>query len=185
MEDRQIVALFWKRDPGAIVCTDKKYGAYCTRIAMGILGSREDARECVNDTYWDAWNAMPPSRPAVLATFLGKITRRISIDRWRSRNAQKRGAGETEIALQELSECVSGSPSPEATAEYRETVAAIRLFLSDLPGTQRMIFLQRYWYLESVKEIAGKWGYSYEKTASILRRTRLRLREYLEREGYL
>lgn len=185
MDDRSIVTLFWKRDPRAVECTDQKYGPYCHQIAMNILNDREDARECVNDTYWDAWNAMPPNRPAVLSTFLGKITRRISIDRWRSRTAQKRGGGEAEIALQELGECVSGIPSAEAAVEHRELVAAIRSFLGKLPRTQRIIFLQRYWYLESVKGIAGKWGYTYEKTAAILRRTRLKLHDYLEQEGYL
>ena len=99
MEDERIVQLYWARSSQAIAETDRKYGSYCNSIAYGILQNNEDAEESVSDTYLDAWNAMPPHRPSVLATFLGKITRRIAIDRWRSANRAKRGGGEIVVAL--------------------------------------------------------------------------------------
>lgn len=115
MDDELIVQLYWDRSENAISETDRKYGAYCNSIAYGILQSKEDAEESVNDTYMDAWNSMPPHRPSILATFLGKITRRISIDRWRNLNRAKRGGGEVTLALEELEQCVAGSHSFHGT----------------------------------------------------------------------
>ena len=185
MEDRQIVALYWARDDDAIQETSLKYGSYCHSIAYTILQDRQDAQECVNDTYMDAWYAMPPSRPSVLATFLGKITRRISIDRWRVRNAQKRGGGELPLALDELGECVCDSTDVEAQVQRGELIGAIHRFLDRLPDTERRIFLLRYWYLEPIRSIADRYGASQSKVASMLHRVRGKLRKQLEEEGYL
>ena len=113
MDDEMIVQLYWERSENAITETDRKYGAYCNSIAYGILRDKEDAEESVSDTYLDAWNSMPPHHPSILATFLGKITRRISIDRWRSKNRLKRGGGEVVLALEELEQCIVGGHSPE------------------------------------------------------------------------
>ena len=113
MDDKSIIALFFDRSEDAIAKTDEKYGNYCFRIAHNILENREDAEESVSDTYMAAWNAIPPHKPSVLSTFLGKITRRIAIDHWRARNAEKRGGGETALALEELRACVTGLPGVE------------------------------------------------------------------------
>ena len=184
MDDDRIVALYWSRSEAAITETAAKYGSYLRSISFSILGSREDAQECVNDTYHDAWNAMPPHRPSVLSAFLGKITRRISIDRWRKRNAEKRGGGELPLALEELEECVSGSGSVEDEVQRKELEQLLDRFLDALPVTERRVFLRRYWYLDSVQSIARQFGFSRRKTASMLHRTRAKRRTLLEKEGY-
>ena len=184
MEDERIVALYWSRSEAAITETASKYGSYLNSISYNILSDREDAQECVNDTYHDAWNAMPPHRPSVLATFLGKITRRISIDRWRKRNADKRGGGELPLALEELEECVSGSGSVEEALRRRELAELLNGFLNTLSTTERRVFLCRYWYLDSIPSIARQFGFSQSKVVSMLHRTRGKLRVMLEKEGY-
>ena len=185
MDDSSIVALYWERSENAIRQTDLKYGAYCRSIAYNILVSREDSEESVNDTYLDAWNAMPPHKPSMLSTFLGKITRRIAIDRWRARNAAKRGGGEVVLALEELSDCVSGTQSTEQLLQNRELISSYQAFLDTLPVTQRRVFLCRYWYLEPIETIAQRFGFSRSKVKSMLHRIRGKLRTHLEKEGYL
>ena len=184
MDDARIVVLYWDRSDEAIPETASKYGSYLTSISQNILASREDAEECVNDTYHDAWNSMPPHRPSILSTFLGKITRRISIDRWRSFNADKRGGGELALALDELEDCVSGSGSVEDEIERREIQKLFNDFLNTLPVAERRVFLCRYWYLDSIQAIAQQFGFSRSKVASMLHRTRAKLRAVLEKEGY-
>ena len=184
MEDRRIVELYWQRSEDAIAETASKYGNYLHSIAYQVLSNTQDAEECVNDTYSAAWNAMPPHRPSVLSTFLGKITRRISIDRWRKYSAEKRGGGEVALALDELADCVSGSGSVEEAAERRELKNLIDRFLDALPTTERKVFLCRYWYLDSVSSIAKQFGFSESKVTSMLHRTRAKLRAVLEKEGY-
>ena len=184
MEDQRIVTLYWDRSEEAIVQTQVKYGNYLSSISYGILQDHEDASECVNDTYHDAWNAMPPHRPSILSTFLGKITRRISIDRWRKRGAGKRGGGELPLALEELGECVSGHGDVEEEVQRKELIKLINDFLHHLPPTERSIFLCRYWYLDPIDAIAQQFGFSQSKTASMLYRTRKKLRELLKEEGW-
>lgn len=184
MEDERIVALYWDRSESAITETASKYGSYLNNISYNILVDREDAQECVNDTYHAAWNSMPPHRPSILSTFLGKITRRISIDRWRKLNAEKRGSGELPLALEELEECVSSSGSVEDEIRRRELVKLFNVFLDMLPVTERRMFLCRYWYMDSIQSIARQFGFSYSKVASMLHRTRAKLRSVLEKEGY-
>ena len=154
MDDERIVALYWSRSEAAIAETASKYGSYLNNISYNILVNREDAQECVNDTYHDAWNSMPPHRPSILSTFLGKITRRISIDRWRKLNAEKRGGGELTLALDELEDCVSGSGSVEDEIQRRELAKLFNDFLNTLPATERRVFLCRYWYMDSIQSIA-------------------------------
>ena len=184
MEDNNIVELFWSRSESAIAETELKYGKYLRSISYRILTDTEDARECVNDTYNDAWQSMPPHRPLVLSTFLGKITRRISIDRWRMRNAQKRGGGEVVLVLDELEDCVSGSDSVEGEMERRELAELLNSFLGTLADTERRVFLCRYWYMDSIQTIAKQSGFSQSKVTSMLHRTRGKLRTMLEKEGY-
>ena len=185
MDDELIVQLYWDRSESAISETDRKYGAYCNSIAYGILQSKEDAEESVNDTYMDAWNSMPPHRPSILATFLGKITRRISIDRWRAINRIKRGGGEMPLALEELEQCIAGGHSPEQEIERKELVEAINRFLDTLAVPERRVFLARYWYMDSIQEIASGFGFSQSKVLSMLYRTRQKLQKQLDKEGYL
>lgn len=185
MDDKRIVELYWARSESAISETAAKYGGYCYSIAYNILTNQEDAEESVSDTYLAAWNGIPPRRPAVLATFLGKITRHISIDRWRTRSACKRGGGEIALALEELENCVADSHSVEQAYARKELAAALNRFLDNLPQTDRNVFLCRYWYLDPIADIASNFGFSQSKVTSMLHRTRGKLLKQLEKEGYL
>jgi RNA polymerase sigma-70 factor (ECF subfamily) len=185
LSDEGIVRLYWERSESAITYTDQKYGGYCRHIARNILFNESDTEECVNDTYLDAWESMPPHRPTVLSTFLGKITRRIAIDRIRYANAEKRGGGELPLVLDELADCVADMSDVEAEIEEREGIRLIRDFLLALPSTERRVFLCRYWYMDTVSSISSAFGFSEGKTTSMLHRTRIKLRRFLESEGYL
>ena len=184
MEDSKIVELYWQRSEAAIYETQRKYEHYCFSIAKNILPAREDAEESVNDTYMAAWNAMPPSRPSILSTFLGKLTRRISIDRWRNLSADKRGSGTVTVALDELAECIPSGSDPVAEVAAKELVAAINRFLDTLPYTERKVFLMRYFDLASLRDIEAKFKMSNSKVKSMLHRTRSNLRIALQEEGY-
>ena len=185
MDDQKIIDLYWSRSETAITETDQKYGKYCYSIAYNILTNNEDAEESVSDTYMAAWKAMPPKRPSILATFLGKITRHLSIDRWRSRNRYKRGGGEIVLALEELEDCVADDQSIEKTIERKRLALSFNRFLESLPETERRIFLCRYWYLDSISVIASYYGFSESKVASMLQRSRKKLRAVLEQEDLL
>lgn len=184
MEDAKIVELYWQRQECAIDETRQKYGAYCRSIAYNILSDAEDARECENDTYLAAWNAMPPHRPAVLSTFLGKITRRISLDRWKSSHAHKRGGGTITVSLEELAEC-TGSASLSDRMEARELGQQISQFLRALPLRDRQIFLRRYWYCDSISQIATLFSCGESKIKMNLLRTRRKLQDFLRKEGII
>ena len=185
MDDSRIVELYWNRSEQAIGETDQKYGKYCYRIAYNILASKEDSEETVSDTYMTAWKTIPPHRPSVLGTFLGKITRNLSIDRWRTRSAYKRGGGQMVLALEELEECVASSENVEQTYAKKELLAAYQRFIEKLPVTERRVFLLRYWYLDSIGDVAQKHGFSESKVKSMLHRTRQKLRRCLAEEGLL
>lgn len=184
MEDEKIVQLYWERREEAIPETAKKYGTYCGRIAHNILGNAEDAEECVNDTYLQAWKAMPPHRPGVLSTFLGKITRNLSFNRYQWLRAEKRGGGELPLVLDELAEIVSGQEDIKREMDRRELLQVIQTFLNQLPKKKRSIFLCRYWYNDSVKAIAERWGMKETAASMTLSRLRLQLREQLRERGF-
>ena len=184
MEDSQIVSLYWQRDEVAIDHTEKKYGQYLTAIAYNILADREDSHESVNDTYLAAWNSMPPQKPQVLSTYLGKLTRRISIDLFRKKSSQKRGGGEYTLSLQELEECISGGNTTEQALDLLLS-QAIAGFLQTLSPEARNVFLCRYYYLDPVKKIAGYCGISEAKVKILLHRTRQGLWEHLQKEGFV
>ena len=169
MEDARIVELYWERDEAAIAESSAKYGGYCYQIAFRILALREDAEECVGDTWLRAWEAMPPSRPGRLDTFLGKITRNLSLDRWRALRAQKRWQGQAELALTELGDSLAES---------------LNRFLESLPQEKRVLFVRRYWYLCSVEELAAWSGRRRGTVSAALFRLRQDLQEHLEREGF-
>lgn len=184
MEDHVIVRLYWERDEQAILATAEKYGGYCMAIARNIVGSREDAEECVNDTWWKAWCSMPPHKPDVLATFLGKITRNLSFNRYKHNMAEKRGGGELSAVLDELSEVVSGRNTLEQEVDFRQLLCAIDSFLDSLSPEKRSIFLCRYWYTDSVSEIAARHGMREGAVSMKLNRLRRNLRVYLLERGF-
>lgn len=185
MNDDSIVDLYFNRDEEAIVQTDQKYGRYCYSIAYNILINKEDAEESVSDTYMKAWRTMPPHRPSILSTFLGKITRHIAIDRWRLRSAYKRGGGEVALVLEELGDCVAGQQNVEMEYEGKELIRAYIKFIHGLPIAERRVFLRRYWYVDTIESISEKFGFSESKVKTMLYRTRLKLRKQLEEEGLL
>ena len=185
MDDQKIIDLYWSRSETAIKETDRKYGKYCYSIAYNILTNNEDAEESVSDTYMAAWKSMPPKRPSILATFLGKITRHMSINRWRSRNRYKRGGGEIVLALEELEDCIAGDQTVEKAFERKQLSLVFNHFLDSLPETERRIFLCRYWYMDSISDIANYYDFSDSKVTSILHRTRKKLRAVLEKEDLL
>ncbi len=185
MEDRQIVMLYWKRDPQAIEQSRQKYGAYCFSVAHNLLASREDAEECVNDTWLNAWNGMPPHRPSVLRMFLAKITRCISFNRFKANTAQKRGSGQLMLALEELSECIADENSVEDSVIAAELGESVRQFVRSLPEREGDVFVRRYFFTESIAEIAQSYGMTNNYTMVMLSRTRNKLKNHLMKEGYL
>ena len=185
MEDKQIVDLYWQRNPDAITQTNAKYGKYCGSIAFRICQNREDTEECVNDTWYRAWNAMPDARPSILSTFLGRITRNLALDRLEAKTRKKRGGSEMTVALDELEECIASESTVEKQYEAKELERAVNQFLQDLKETDRGVFLARYWYLMPINEIALRTNFSQSKVKSILHRTRLKLKKHLCEEGYI
>ena len=183
MDDNKIIELYWNRSEKAISETATKYGGYCYTIAYNILSNSEDSEESVNDTWLAAWNTMPPKRPKLLAAFLGKMTRYISLDRWKNRTAAKRGGGEVPLVLEELEECISGEDSVEREYLKKEFAMMMNRFLENLPEIERKVFLCRYWYMDSIEDIAERFSFSESKVASMLHRTRGKLRKMLEQEG--
>ena len=180
MEDIHIVELYWKRDESAISESQTKYGGYCSVIADNILHSAEDTKECVNDTWFRAWNAMPPQKPSRLAIFFGRITRNLAIDRYRRDKSQKYGGGQTALCLDELGECIGEESPIEDALALRELLSS---FLSGLPDKSRDIFLLRYWYMMPLSDIAKRYGKSENAVKMKLQRIRSRLREHLRKEG--
>ena len=184
MEDSQIVALYWQRNSDAIQETAHKYGAYCFTIANNILYNTQDSEECVNDTWLNAWNAMPPQRPAKLQMFLAKITRNLSFNRFNARSAKKRGGAEIILVLDELSECLAGETDVEREYESKELGQCIRCFVLELPERDGNVFVRRYFFTESIIEIAERYGLTENHVMVILSRTRKKLKAHLEKEGF-
>ena len=183
MEDGKIIDLYWARSQQAIAESETKYGPYCAAIARRILDREEDAEECVNDTWLRAWNAMPPQRPGVLSAFFGKLTRNLSLDRWRRNKAAKRGGNQVEIALHELEDCLPDRRSPDENLEAWETAALISAFLRRQSREDRALFVRRYFHLEPLSDLADRFGMSVGQVKSRLHRMRGRLKRELEKEG--
>ena len=183
MEDSKIVDLYWRRSEEAIPETSAKFGGYCRTIAYNILSNEEDAEECVNDTWLKAWNSMPTHRPSLLAPYLGKLTRWLSLTRLRERNALRRGGGEAPMVLDELAEVIPDRTDPEKQVELQELSAALKRFVAGLEDTEAQIFLARCWYMTGVKEIAEKYGLTPGSVSTTLHRTRRKLQNYLKEEG--
>jgi RNA polymerase sigma-70 factor (ECF subfamily) len=183
MDDSVILDLYRARSESAISETAKKYGAYCLSIAKNILHSSRDSEECVNDTYLKTWESIPPQNPVKFSSFLGKITRNLSINRYNAQKTQKRGGGALNLVFEELEECLTGGGSAEEHFDANETARLIDTFLRGLERDNRVIFVRRYWHAESVKEIARRFDMSESSIKSILFRVRKRLKTELEKEG--
>ncbi len=184
MTDEMIVALYLQRSEDAIRETDAAYGRYLHYISFGILRDDEDAKETVNDTYLKAWNAIPPQHPNPLKTFLASITRRLSINRYEFKTAQKRGGGQYELALEELAECI---PDRHAETDVTDSIVlrdTLNRFLRELSATERHVFIRRYWHMHTIAEIAHDFGMSQSKVKSMLMRTRQKLKARLDKEGF-
>lgn len=185
MESNEIIQLFFDRDEAAISAVSEKYGAYCSKIAFNILTSREDSEECVNDAFLKAWELIPPYRPEKLSAFLGKLTRNLAINTMKYRSAEKRGGRQTELILDELAEIIPSDSSVELEQERKELIMEIDLFLKKLPPQKRNIFICRYWYCDSIKEIAASNGLSENNVSVILNRTRKKLKQHLDKKGMI
>lgn len=183
MEDKRIVELFWQRSEAAISEVDKKYRRYCHSLANTILDSNEDSEECVNDTFMRTWNIIPPKRPDRLGAFLAKIVRNLAFDRYRERNAQKRARGNIGYILDELQGCI---PSCDSSVDISDDILlrdALDSFLRLLAEDNMQIFMHRYWYSGTVRQIAEKHGMSENNVKVRLHRMRDQLKSHLEKEG--
>lgn len=180
MDDRLIVDLYFARSEKAISETDKKYGRYCRYIASNILHSDTEAEECVDDAYMNTWSAIPPERPNSLRAFVGRITRNLALNRYEHKRAQKRYAG-IEAALDEIEELIS--VPEESIVDTMALRDSINEFLGRITRKSRIIFVKRYWYLASIKEIADEIGASESSVKVSLHRTRCELKEFLEKKG--
>lgn len=185
MQDEKIVKLYWERDEVALKETEAKYGKYLYKIAFGILADKSDSDESVNDTYLAAWNSIPPQKPSVLSTYLGKLTRRISIDIFRRKNSEKRKASQYALSLSELEDCIKDKISLEEDMENKDLAVAISVFLRTLSKESRALFVSRYYFCDSLKDAAHFVGVSESKAKSLLYRTRQSLKEHLLKEGYM
>lgn len=183
MKDTEIIDLFWARNEAAIAAVSETYGDYCYTVSYQILCNREDAEECVNETWLGAWNIIPPTRPQCLSVFLGRITRNLSINRYKRYAAEKRGGCETAVALDEFADCIPDRSDVEAAMDTKHLAGVISAFLYTQPKKKRELFIRRYWYLVPVKTLAAQCGMNENSVASVLFRMRGELKTYLTKEG--
>lgn len=183
MDDNRIIALFFARSELAIEALAAKYGALCSRVAVNILGDRQDAEECVNDAYLGVWNTVPPQRPDPLRAFVCRIVRNLSISRYHANTARKRNS-HYDVALEELEGMLSGG-SVDETLDEKELSRSINRFLDLLDEKTRVMFVLRYYHACPVADIAHKMGLRPNNVSVRLLRTREKLREHLREEGYI
>ena len=179
-----MIRLYQAGSEAAIEASERKYGAFCRKIALRVLGDEAAADECVNDIWLKAWYGIPNAAPPNLQAYFAKLSRELAIDRLRRSSSQKRGGGELPLCLDELSECLPAKNDVEAAVEQKELTQTLKRFLFSLDATQRNVFLCRYWYFDTEPEIAKRFGFSRTKVASMLYRTRKRLKSYLKERGY-
>lgn len=182
MEDKQIIELYHSRNEQAITESSRKYGPLCRRISLNILSVKEDAEECVNDTWFAAWKRMPPDRPNALGAFFGRITRNLSISRWRASHAQKRYHG-MDVMLSELDDCVPSQNNVEQIMDEKELAQLLDTWLNSLKPDDCRLFVRRYWYGDAVNALADEWKLSPNQVSQRLMRLRKKLKAYLEKEG--
>ena len=179
MDDSRIVELYLSRDESAISLTSEKYGKRLREIAYGIVNDPQTAEECENDTYLSAWQSIPPNRPECLSAFLAGITRNLSMKRLREKKAARRGGGERAVPIHELEECL-----PDDRDMKSDDIAeALNAFLGELGETERNVFVLRYWYCLSIKDVAEKYGFGRSKVKMMLLRSREKLTECLKKRG--
>ena len=183
MNDEQILALYFARDDRAVMETDRKYGRFCFSLAQEILHNQQDSEETVSDTYLRAWNVIPPQKPVVFKMFLAKITRNLAFTRWRRFSAEKRGGGQMDLVLEELAECI---PDPSAVPEPERIALkeVLNRFVRSLKKKERSFFVRRYYFGESIQEIAKSSGCTENSVSVTLFRTREKLRLLLQQEEY-
>ena len=182
MQDSNIIALFLQRSERAIGELERKYGAACSRTANNILGNRQDAEECVNDSYLAVWNTVPPQQPDPLIAYVLRIVRNISLKRVQHNAAAKR-AGNYQECYEELSGCIASHDTPESVYNAKQLTLYIEDFLSGLSSTNRYLFVRRYWYLDSIDAIAGRFHMAASSVRASLSRSRKKLKQQLEQEG--
>ena len=182
MEDGRIIQLYYERKEQAIAESDRKYGKLCRRIAGNILGVREDAEECVNDTWYTAWTCVPPQRPRSLGAFLGRITRNLAISRWRNHHAAKRYNG-MEVLLSELDECIPDASDVEQAVDRKELAGYLNRWLDSLPQKDAVLFVRRYWYGDAVNTLAAACHCTPNQMSGRMMRLRKKLKAYREQEG--
>ena len=185
MVDIDIVEMYWKRDERALQYSEKKYKAYCLKIADNILNNKEDSEECVNDALLVAWNEIPPKRPGSFRMFLARITRNGAINRLKSYTAQKRHGVEAHMTIEELSETVTGGTDVEGEVIAGELKECIGQFVEGLSEREGDIFTRRYFFTESIDEISKAYGLTGHAVSVILDRARKKLRAHLVKEGYI
>ena len=185
MDDREIVELFWQRDQSAIEETDRKYGRYCYAISYNILKDEGDCEECLNDTWLKTWNSIPPARPYSLKMYVAKIVRNLAFNRYSANTAQKRSNGQMPLVLDELSEVIASDVNVESEVNARELGQVINSFIRELPVKEGNVFIRRYFYAESIAEIAQRYHISTNNVTVMLSRTRSKLKSYLQEEGYM
>lgn len=185
MDDSAIVDLYWQRDESALKETATKYGPYLNRIALNILSDPRDSEESVSDVYMRAWGSMPMYRPGVLSAYLAKLARQCSIDIFRKRNSEKRRASEYALSLTELAECTAGPDTPDSVVELKQLTEAVHDFLGTLPEENSRMFICRYFFMDSIKDICRYTGFGESKVKSTLFRTRQGLRAHLQKEGFI
>lgn len=182
MDDNKIIELYFNRNEKAIEETNKKYGKYCTAIAYNILQNNEDVDECINDTYLNVWNSIPPEKPNFFKLYIAKITRNIALHIYQKNNAKKRYKG-VNLIVEELEECLPSDEKIEEGIEYAELVEYLNQFLYTLSDEKRRIFLDRYWYMKNIKDISINVGITEANIKVILHRLRCKLKEFLEERG--
>ena len=185
MEDSAIIELFFERSEDAIKETENKYGPYCRSVAYGILNNRQDAEECVNDTYKQLWDHIPPQKPDSLSAYLARITRNTALNRLKAANAEKRGSGEYQLVYEELEAVLCSANDVEEHFDEKRLSELISSFVKGLQTESRLVFIGRYWCFESISGIAQKTGFSESKVRSLLFRTRKKLKALVDKEGVI
>ena len=183
LKDQEIVKLYHERSEDAIHETDLKYGKLCRRISLGILGDSRDSEEVVSDTWMALWNSIPPKKPEHFKAYVCRVAKNLALKRYEYEHAQKRNCN-YEDSLEDLKECIGAGKSVEDHILEHELTESINRFLGDLPKEKRVLFLKRYWFLYSVKELAGEYHVSEKNMSMRLARLRKQLKKYLEQEGY-
>lgn len=185
MDDSEIIELYFRRSESALSETDTKYGNYCRKIALNILADRRDAEEAVNEAFLGAWNSIPPNKPEKLGSFIGRIVRNVCLKIYRHNSAEKRSSDEFALALDELNECIGDGRNTQSEIETKELAEYVNTFIGKLKPHERQVFVCRYWYFDSISDIAERFSFSEGKVRTMLCRTRKKLMKALEEDELL